>query len=232
MPENSIPVRLPERQPSSEQTRHGFPDEAAPQAPPTPPPPVLGPPVPVGAVEPAVAVRRTRLVEGVSCSSRSAMLYCPGSRRDGREKSRCARTVRRSMPKRESIPPRDVRLAEFFRRLGRRGPFSSLDEAYLALVSVLEEVEDELTGVENEPTRWKFDGRLYPPQHDNWSRDPNHPHVTRMRTRGHNVFIADNGAIEVWEVLTGVVQFSMPGSDGMEVWNRDRAPTTDPSAPK
>jgi hypothetical protein len=107
-----------------------------------------------------------------------------------------------------------------------------LDEAYRALVSILEEVEDELTGIENDPSRWKFDGRLYPPQRDHWSRDPNHPRVTRMRTRGHNVFIADNGAIEIREIVSGVVQFSMAGSDGKEVWDHDRAPSTDPGNPE
>lgn len=84
-------------------------------------------------------------------------------------------------------------------------------------MTTLEEVEDELTGIPNDPTRWQSDGRLYPPQRDNWSQDPDRPRVTRMRTKGHYVFIADNGAVEIREVRSRMIVFALAGSDGREV---------------
>jgi hypothetical protein len=87
------------------------------------------------------------------------------------------------------------------------------------LVSTLEEIEDEFTGIENNPENWKFDGRLYPPQRDHWSSDAGYPHITRMRTRGHYILIAANGAMEIEEIKTGVVVLSKAGLDGRKVWD-------------
>jgi hypothetical protein len=120
---------------------------------------------------------------------------------------------------RASIPPQSVRLQEFFVRLGRWGPFTSFEEAYEHLVSTLEAVEDELTGIPNNPQNWKNDGRLYPPQRDNWFEVPGRSGITRMRTKAHNVFIASNGAIEIRTVKTGQVVFSKPGFNGRKVWD-------------
>jgi hypothetical protein len=117
------------------------------------------------------------------------------------------------------VPLPSVRLRELFSRLGRHSPFTSFEEAYAGLVSILDAVENELTGIPNDPRSWKTDGRLYPPQRDNWFPVPGRPGVTRMRTRAHNVFIAANGAIEIQEVRTGTVVFIKAGSDGKEVWD-------------
>lgn len=118
-----------------------------------------------------------------------------------------------------SIPLQSVRLQEFFARLGRYRPFTSFEEAYERLVSTLEAVEDELTGIPNNPQNWKTDGRLYPPQRDNWFEVPGHSGITRMRTKAHNVFIASNGAIEIRMIKTDQVVFSKAGSDGRKVWD-------------
>ena len=117
-----------------------------------------------------------------------------------------------------SIQPQSVRLQEFFARLGRCLPFTSSEEAYDGLVSILEAVEDELTGIPNNPQNWKTDGRLYPPQRDNWFEVPGRSDITRMRTKAHNVFIGSNGAIEIRTVKTSIVVFSKSGSDGRKVW--------------
>lgn len=118
-----------------------------------------------------------------------------------------------------SIPPQSVRLQEFFARLERHPPFAGFAEAYQGLVSILEAVEDELTGIENNPANWRMDGRLYPPQPDHWSTVDGHPHVTRMRARGHNVFIALNGAIEIRYKGDEALVLSKAGSDGRKVWD-------------
>ena len=117
------------------------------------------------------------------------------------------------------VPPPSVRLQELFSRLERHPPFTSFEEAYAGLISVLDAVEDELTGIPNNPRNWKTDGRMYPPQQDNWFPVAGRSDVTRMRTRAHNVFIAVNGAMEIQEASTGVVRLSKPGSDGKEIWD-------------
>ena len=118
-----------------------------------------------------------------------------------------------------SIPSQSVRLQELFVRLGSRPPFTSFAEAYETLVSTLEAGEDELTGIPNNPQNWKTDGRLYPPQRDDWFEVPGHSGITRMRTKAHNVFIASHGAIEIRTVKTDQVVFSKPGFDGRKVWD-------------
>jgi hypothetical protein len=117
------------------------------------------------------------------------------------------------------VPPISVRLQELFSRLERHPPFASFAEAYAGLVTILDAVEDELTGILNDPPSWETDGRLYPPQQDHWFSVPGWPGVTRMRTRAHNVFVAENGAMEIQEAKTGVVFLSKPGADGKEAWD-------------
>lgn len=115
--------------------------------------------------------------------------------------------------------PMAGRLEEFFRRLQRAAPFGSFDEAYQTLAALLNQVEDELSGAPNDPESWQTDGRMYPPQEDNWFGVAGFPGVIRMRTKAHNVFIARNGAIEIQAVRSKVVIFSIPGADGKEVWD-------------
>jgi hypothetical protein len=40
-----------------------------------------------------------------------------------------------------------------------------------------------------------------------------------MRTRGHYILIAANGAMEIEEIKTGVVVLSKAGLDGRKVWD-------------
>jgi hypothetical protein len=87
------------------------------------------------------------------------------------------------------------------------------------LVSILDAVEDDLTGVENNPANWRIDERLYPPQPDSWFSVAGYPEVIRMRARGHNIFIASNGAIEIRYTKGGALVLSKAGSDGRKVWD-------------
>jgi hypothetical protein len=111
------------------------------------------------------------------------------------------------------------RLEEFFRRLQRTAPFGSFDEASGTLAALLNQVEDELSGVPYDPESWRADGRMYPPQEDNRFVVQGFPGVIRMRTKAHNIFVAGNGAIEIQTVRGKIVVFSKPGSDGKEVWD-------------
>jgi len=109
------------------------------------------------------------------------------------------------------------RLREFFRRLAATEPAESERHAMELIAVILNAVEDEMTDVPADPTKWMTDGRMYPPQPDSRRDVPQFPWVTRYRSRGHNTFIAQNGAIEIRD-LDGSVLFRKAGRDGRNVW--------------
>jgi hypothetical protein len=94
---------------------------------------------------------------------------------------------------------------------------ASSEEALDLIASTLTAVEDELTEIPADFTRWMTDGRMYPPQPDSRREVPDYPQVTRYRSRAHNTFIASNGAIEIRD-LADQVLFRKAGADGKHVW--------------
>jgi hypothetical protein len=48
-------------------------------------------------------------------------------------------------------------------------------------------------------------------------RITDHPQVSRFRSRKHNTWIAENGAIKIAEVEGGKVCLDKPGADGMTI---------------
>lgn len=117
--------------------------------------------------------------------------------------------------------PKRERLIEFFRRLLAAPRAGTLDEMYAQLCKILDEVEDELTGVPNNPMNWQSDQRIYPPQKDA-SRDvAGHTLVTRFRSRRHNTYIGENGSVEI-VTLSGRIEVQKPGLDGRGVWELGR----------
>ena len=114
--------------------------------------------------------------------------------------------------------PKTERLKEVYRRLAAAPAARTYGEMRRQLDDVLNEVEDELSGIPYDPTRWATDGRLYPVQDDNVHDIDGNPGVVLLRARGSVIYIGDNGAIEIQDVVAGVVQFSKPGSDGRSVW--------------
>ena len=116
----------------------------------------------------------------------------------------------------ESIS-KEERLAEFLRRLGSAPAAKSFEEAYSQICNILNELEDELTGIPNNPENWQTDGRLYPPRLDSVRKVPNKNAVKRFRSVGHNTFIGENGGIEIEVVQTRKVIFSKAGQDGRKV---------------
>lgn len=119
------------------------------------------------------------------------------------------------------MPPisKAIRLAEFVQRLQLLAPASSHDEAWQQIEGTLNQVEDEFSGVACDPVNWKTDGRMYPPQDDSAADVDGYPHVTSYRSRGHETFIAKNGAFEIRDLRTGEVVLHKSGSDGKEVWS-------------
>jgi hypothetical protein len=116
----------------------------------------------------------------------------------------------------ESIS-KEERLAEFLRRLGSAPAAKAFEEAYSQICNILNEVEDELTAIPNEPENWQTDGRLYPPKLDNVRTVPSEGAIKRFRSVGHNTFIGENGSIEIEVIQTKEVIFSKAGEDGRKV---------------
>ena len=113
--------------------------------------------------------------------------------------------------------PKRVRLEEFFSRLSAAPRAGTLDEALNQLTSILDAVEDEMTGILNSPKNWRDDGRIYPPQMDSMYVVPGHPQVRRFRSLGHNTYIGMNGSMEIIG-LDGTAELSKLGVDGRAVW--------------
>ncbi len=113
---------------------------------------------------------------------------------------------------------RAQRLEEFFRRFAQRLPVSSGEDALAVLVSTLNEVEGELSGIPYNPESWATDGRLYPPFPDSRRPVPGRTDVVRWRSKGHNTYIRNNGAIQISRVPDGAIVFEASGSDGRGVW--------------
>jgi hypothetical protein len=110
------------------------------------------------------------------------------------------------------------RLDLFFERLSAADQAADDVEAFLLISRILNEVEDEYSGVPFDPENWKDDGRLYPPLKDNARPVNGRPDLTRYRSRNHNTFIRENGAIAI-RALGGDVIFEKAGKDGVPIGN-------------
>ena len=111
-----------------------------------------------------------------------------------------------------------ARLQLFYERLQAAPAASTHDESYTLLCDTLNAIEDEHSGVPNNPDNWQTDGRLYPPRSDRSYAVDGFPDVVRYRSAGHNTYIAKNGAIEVKVVVTNAVDFTKLGANGKGVW--------------
>lgn len=114
--------------------------------------------------------------------------------------------------------PKAHRLQEVYRRLAQAPAARTFTEMRRQMDDVLNAVEDQMSGVPYDPRRWLTDGRLYPVQDDNLYEVEGHPRVTLLRARRNEIYIGDNGAIEVRNADTGAVEFRKAGADGLGVW--------------
>lgn len=91
------------------------------------------------------------------------------------------------------------RLEVFLERMRSAPPAHDAEEAFALLCDTLNQVEDELTDIPFDLSRWMDDGRMYPPQEDNTFTDPL-PGVVRYRSKVHNTRIHEGGAIRIDKV--------------------------------
>lgn len=112
---------------------------------------------------------------------------------------------------------KDERLVVFYHRLTHAPAAKNADDAKRLLDETLNQVEDELTDVPNNPDDWRSDGRMYPAQEDALRDVQGRPDLRRYRHVVHDTFIRDNGAIELVSRTTSAVVFSKVGADGRGV---------------
>ena len=88
------------------------------------------------------------------------------------------------------------RFREFIDRLSHSPAMDSELNAFNLIADTLNNVEDEFTNILYSPNKWTNDGRMYPPLPDS-KRPTSDPKVVRYRSRSHNTYIGDNGAIRI-----------------------------------
>src|SRR5262249_20979724 len=114
---------------------------------------------------------------------------------------------------------RRERLTEMLRRLRQAAPFSDGAEARAALERIMREVEDEHSGVPEDPNaQWaaRGDGRMYPP-HDRFAFSSGSPRISAFGQTGHRTFFGDNGAIRIERRSDGLAELDLPGVDGKTI---------------
>ncbi len=107
----------------------------------------------------------------------------------------------------KSMTPRE-RLPELYRRLGATPKAESSDVALRELCEVLDQVENEFSGV-TQPVRIPApainDGRMYRPLEDHIVRRPDGSILAL--TRGHRIEVASDGSLRIVNKSTAKVEF-------------------------
>jgi hypothetical protein len=101
------------------------------------------------------------------------------------------------------------RLDELYRRLEALPRASSAEAALRQLYDTLEEVEDELSGIERQappPPPSMFSGRMYPPMDDHIDRRDDG--TILALTRGHRIEIAVDGGLQIVNRVSGQIKFT------------------------
>jgi hypothetical protein len=110
--------------------------------------------------------------------------------------------------------PKAERLELILRELKEASPFSSGENARERLYEIMTKVEDELSGIPENPAAASSaaDGRMYPPD-DNFEIASGSPHVRTFKQLRHRTSFGDNGAVQITRPDASVV-FDIAGADG------------------
>jgi hypothetical protein len=112
------------------------------------------------------------------------------------------------------------RMVEFRARLAKAPSASSAEEALALVNRVLDQVEDELSGIPYDPAAVRqlvTDGRMYGPHASFASSWKDRHDITRFAHARHDTFIRDNGVILIRLRNPLTILLSKPGADGREV---------------
>lgn len=120
------------------------------------------------------------------------------------------------MAKAEPLP-RSTRLAIFLERLAAAPPASTASQAKSLLARILNEVEDEFSGIVFDPDMPLSDGRMYPPREDNRRNVHGRSDVVRYRSKAHNTYISNAGAIRIEDIEKGADVLDKAGKNGRTV---------------
>lgn len=105
----------------------------------------------------------------------------------------------------------------FFVRLLAAPVCGSVEDALEQVAQVLNGVEDAFTMIPFNPGAWDSDGRMYPPQEDRRRDVPDHPDIRCYRSVGHNIWVANNGAIRITLAKGATVCLDKPGLDSRTI---------------
>src|SRR5207244_313587 len=100
-------------------------------------------------------------------------------------------------------------LQEFYRRLAAAPRATSAEEALEQASRILEEVEDDLSGIPKQtppPLPGMTDGRMYPPQPDLTVHQSDGRIIAR--TRGHVIEIEADGGLAIRNLKAGQTEFT------------------------
>jgi hypothetical protein len=105
------------------------------------------------------------------------------------------------------------RLDEMIRRLNRLPLFEDAASVRLALEEVMRNVEDELSGIPENPNAAISppDGRMYPPD-DRFEKVSGCLRVRLFKQTAHETWFGENGAIKIRQ-SNGVIEIDKPGAD-------------------
>jgi hypothetical protein len=107
-----------------------------------------------------------------------------------------------------------VRLGEILQRLRKAAPFGKAFDARLALEEIINDVEDEMSGIPADPnaaTAVVADGRIYPP-HDRFQISSGNADIVTFRQKGHRTSFGKNGSILIVSAV-GATVLDLPGVD-------------------
>ena len=137
---------------------------------------------------------------------------CRADRRDQRLASMQSKTYVL-----HNMVSRHERVAELLRRLEAAGVCGSAEQALELVVITLNDVEDALSGVAFNPDYPLDDGRMYPPREDARRAVEGRPELRRYRSRRHNIYVSDDGALRIEEVRGRTCLLDKPGRNGRKI---------------
>lgn len=109
------------------------------------------------------------------------------------------------------------RIAELVRRLEGSPAVSNADAALHLVTIVLEEIEDQYSGIPNDPSSPMADERIWPPIAKYHFAIESRPDLDGYRQRGHETIIGANGAIFIRSRKDARVILNKAGQDGRKV---------------